>query len=337
MTRTRQLERAKPYGARRATLYDAFASVCGLHQQEGKGGWYEFLCPKCDDLSGHFGVNVYDARCHCLRCGYGGSAWRVLRELGVRLSGVTVLLRRREPEAVFPKAVPHEIPGYVDHEEVAIADKRRNYARRYLAKRGLSVDGVEWGLSREAGLDWRIIFPIRIGGVLRQYQARALLTGSEPKVINGWGSGGWPGVGTLLYNYDAQKPGGLVVLCEGPADAARTGGVALLGMGLLTSAQRKLLWALRPSELVVFLDADAGARSLDLANDLLDKMNGPKASLVPWRKDERDAGADPCDLTDDGIAAKLQRRIKLGSRLDLVPLRLAAGRREDEHTQDRRA
>jgi hypothetical protein len=165
-------------------------------------------------------------------------------------------------------------------------------------------------MSTERRYDFRIVFPVRYRGEVVTFQARSFLSKSDIKTVSASSEDGWVKTSNALYGYDRQRKGKMLVICEGPADAMRTGGVALFG-SLITSSQMMLVSSLEPSEIVMFLDSDATSK----VKTLMSKMVGmaPVMSVVQYGKDEV---ADPCSV--ENVEDRIQGATKFKGRTDLL-------------------
>lgn len=124
---------------------------------------------------------------------------------------------------------------------------------------------VDYGRCRYAH---RIILPIECPGG-RSFTARSVDPSAERKYLN-------PPApkGKLLFGWNqAVKPGGELVIVEGPFDVLRLashgiGAVAVMGI-TLARYQRRLLISIKPSTITVMLDGGVEARTIKIANDML--------------------------------------------------------------------
>lgn len=303
----------------RAVLKAACAEYGGEIEARRRGQWRTFICPHCDDHSGHLGVNVQSGRVRCLKCGHRDSMRRLLKEyaLGIPETPPTV-------PAVGPPSRPAAIPGYRrwDTVESPVVDAGRSL----FLERGIEPIDVEWGVSDNAQLALRIILPITTGGVLVSYQARVASSLMRPKYLTAPTAEGWKGASECLYNYDHAPDHSRIVICEGPFDALRTNGVALFGTSIST-VQLGLIAQKEPTDIIVALDADAHAQSVDTLARVLRYPfpTVPTIRLVRYSDLQVKTRVDPASLTEQELAALLDSAIPVRTAKDLVPIILRTG------------
>jgi len=271
-------------------MLESFAKLCGPEVRNARRGpWVHFLCPNCDDKKGKFGVNVETSWCNCWRCGLKGGAFSLLRKRGIKIRHYKARKRLVQTEELLP--VPQFIPGYVDwFKRADSATVKRGID--YFHERNINHRQVEWGVSTDPALSFRVVFPVRYRGEIVSYQARSVLQGVSAKTVSGSSKKGWVQTSKLLYRYDSQPKNDNVVICEGPADAVRVQGVALFG-STVSPAQRLLLSSLKPDRLTIFLDSDAREKANKVAVDLFGVAR--QTAIVEYEDGEE---GDPCSLSE---------------------------------------
>ncbi len=261
------------------------------------GDEHRFICPKCDDQSGHLDVNLIKGVFHCILCGYGGRVKTLLRGTGVKYAQP-----KKEKKKTSP--IPDEIPGYVPLKDFGFPRTLIAFAIDYLENRKLDPSEVDCGLSGE--IPGRVVFPLRQGGKIVSFQGRALDESIEPKTLNGRVSEGWLGREQIVYQSDEICQGDMVMVTEGIFDALAVHGRGLspvVGVSLLGSTisrhQRDILMSRRPGRIVVFLDGDAPKKALAVARLLAQDLPGA-VHLVqyPVGLEDKDPAALPNRIRD---------------------------------------
>lgn len=296
-------------------------SLC-FPESRAEGKELRIECPSCGPSasgSPNASVNIGKGVWRCMKCSVAGDLVRLIqfienvktREQALEIVDLEPLeASRKAPDALDSVKTVISLPkgsikcsnasGKLGQRMLKYADSRK-WNKKVIAKYKLRycVSG------RYAG---RILIPFYSrDNELVGYQGRAFIKGKEPKYLG-------PSVPKTLFNIQRQVERGCVIVHEGPADAMRTGGVALTGT-YMTWGQLEELLSLRPKEVIVWLDSDAKEQAVKLAGRLIRHVPKVRVYLDHVAKDAADA-------TDGEVVKVMQVARHIRNWLDLVRMYL---------------
>ncbi|KKN80235.1 hypothetical protein LCGC14_0332040 [marine sediment metagenome] len=280
---------------------------------------HRFICPFCDDNSGHFYVNE-EKGFFCQRCMERGRPARLLELLGITKAEVeggppeTAELWRRltvtpEGEVEKTEAREVELPQQVWNSWAVPV------VREYALRRNVS----EWrqyqlGLKawNDRNHEYRLLFPDYTNATLVYWTARAIRDGVKPKYQSATGSD----KAMCVWNLENVNPEWPIYVCEGNFSALSCGpnGVAIYGKYVSRAQVEMLSKAAGPQGVRLVLDSDA----IDMTFDAIARFQGlgvpVGAVLLP-------SGQDP-DSLDKAILADMLLSSQPLSLTDVDRLRL---------------
>lgn len=245
-----------------------------------RGAWNHYLCPACNDKSGHLGVNIQTGAVKCVRCGATGSLF----------SGGGVV-RKSNPRRL-------SLLG----EEVVQFDTPDDKVHDYMLARGVSLPPSPdtWGY----GTGWSTGCPVFMArnrsGELAYVQKRTNNPNSRYEAV--------PNTVPTVDMVGVR--GKIVVITEGPISA--------LVVAQETGMDAKPLWGAQPrtstlrsmlgypvDRVVLMFDPDTpGIRGMARVYTFL-MMNGVRTSCVRYSKEDILSGDDPADMPKDRLLTLL--------------------------------
>jgi len=246
------------------------------------------VCPVCGNTNSKVSVNMRSGKWNCFaRQHGGGGVIEVDGWTSEALAQLDTLLSEVSPPA--PEWTEVDLPTWVP---LSMA------ARRYLQRRGIADETIRYLGIVEHALTPRVLIPF-YGRQRRiiSYTARAFCSSldNEPKYVNPPG----PKPPLVLPAWDRFDE---MVLVEGPLDAInvwQSTGRPVMAIGGVTLSRRIVmdLDQLIQRKVVVMLDGEALANSIDICNELMHRY---QFRLVPL-----DWGVDPGELSEQELKARL--------------------------------
>lgn len=299
-------------------------------------GWHNFKCPFCG-APGRFGVHIEKQRTWCFKCESNPNLVMLAKLLGLRRD-VRELLSSTQTlggywagvDAVVARKGLGEAQGPISLVDwCRIPSKDAPLISRelldYATSRHVDPTEIEIGMFDTAELAGYLVFLYRMDGVPVYWQARNVC-GAGPKSRNPASGFGFDR-GEVLFNFDAIKPGRVIVVCEGPFDAVAVHdpnndviGTCLLGKSLLTKHQIKLLKDSGAQHVVACLDGDAPAEQIKLYQQLESAGFRVESAMLP-------EGQDPSEIGPKKMAQMIANAKTL-SRRDQALLRFRGSRKK---------
>ena len=231
-----------------------------------------FDCPSCGEAKKKFYWNKKLGVGHCFKCGYAANIYRLAKDASLdlvktppSLSDVEDALDRGEENDTVPpdqeRALPRvRVPG------VSIFKSVQGIA--YMLSRGVSpLEMKRYRMRYDSSFPARVILPIcSANGRVVGWTGRATNKFVKPKYKNNDGFQ----ANKHLFGAQFVKPGGEIVIVEGPLDQIKygAGAVATFGKHMTKQQRRLLLKKLKPSVVAVMWDPDAAREAEALAEDL---------------------------------------------------------------------
>jgi len=282
----------------------------------------------CDCLicgkEGHFHFNIETTQCGCFKCGYTGNYITLVSE-------VEGIPRREVFKSHTRSSIPYEekvkrekkkaknqseLEKYYDslqkfYNKLYLIGPRSK-ALSYLTKRGFDLEKVNtYGIRRapkepikifgeKKKYTGRIIIPYYRNGKIVYYQARAYgkrkpKTLNPPKVCEGAGKT------NCVFNIDNVEMHSIIIITEGSFDVmAINKNAVAIGGKFISKSQLGEILSKKPEEVVVMLDADAHAETINLAHIFSEFV---RSSYVLLDK------GDPGDRTEQENRELIKNRI----------------------------
>jgi hypothetical protein len=269
--------------------------------------WFNFYCPFHIGDSQSFGVNFDIGRFHCFGCNESGS----INELKYRLKDKPLKphVEIKEP-AIFNNTVQ---PNWIQSTAKDLRFDNSfsgNMAKDYLYRRNFDYNIHECTIHEQ--YIGRVLIMFRTAGVLNYFVGRSFHPGITPKVKNPPADNGWASSSDVFWNMGALT--GNIAIGEGVFDA----NAIQLGSGLpstcllqsvILDGHIRLLKAINPTSITLFLDSDAYEKSVIAACKLLD--NGFKVRLVVWPREMQSEKSDPDSVHKDLVKRLVDTAIEV--------------------------
>lgn len=232
-------------------------------------------CPFCsDDPSNHLGIFEGSGLFSCWRCRKKGPlAYLILFLTGLPRTKCDEMVA--DGQISFERDTADEIRRIIDGEiEIAAVRKHEDFTGipqyfekittstkfplldAYMERRDIEIKTLihyGCGICRVGKYMNRMIIPVIFSGEVVDFQAADLTGTAEIKYRSSPGE-----INNYLYNYDAIKQGGRIILVEGILDVWRVEDDCVASFGThLTNRQKRLILDKQPDELVFLWDEDA--------------------------------------------------------------------------------
>ena len=295
------------------TIQDTLVAHLPSKKKTSSSNWISFSGPCCThngesaDKRGRGGAIANgdgSVSYHCFNCGYKAS-WKPGRPVSYKLRKLLQWLGADEStirgltiEALRIKEVTEELnPVEIEKEEIVFKTRPlpddsksimewlhegkhefANKAAEYAITRGLydKLDKLMWSPSRAGNMNRRLIVPFNWKGDTIGYCGRAIDGTVQPKYYNSMEPG-------YVYNTDAQdKDNKFVIVVEGPLDALKIDGVAVLSNNV-SETQADVIDNLAKDVIVVPDKDEAGQKLIDAALEY-----GWNVAYPEWDSDVKD-------------------------------------------------
>jgi len=275
------------------------------HGKNVSYGWIEVNCPWCDDPSFHLGISP-QKRLNCWRCGPHGSVINYIKviEKCSTKEARRILAKYQQFGAIIPLEEIAEEEGEQDKQVVipkSAVTPLPEMHKEYLLSRGFNPDYLTRkyllrGCGPVGKYKFRIIIPVFVENRLVTFTSRDVTGRTEIRYKNYPNDLSIIPVKESIYNIDSVKPGGRMIIVEGPFDVWRIGDGAVATFGTnFTDEQVKLIINKKPSSVAIMYDPEPEA--LEKAEELAYKLSPfvDKVEIV-----EIDA-EDPASLTEKEV------------------------------------
>lgn len=292
------------------TIQDTLVAHLPAKKKTSPSNWISFSGPCCvhngesADKRGRGGAIANgdgSVSYHCFNCGYKAS-WRPGRPVSYKLRKLLQWLGADEStirgltiEALRIKEVADELNPQEEEKEIVfktrqlpegtkslvewLQEGKQEYAIKtveYALSRGLEIEKLMWSPSRAANMNRRLIVPFNWQGKTIGFTGRAIDEDISPKYFNAMEPG-------YVFNTEVQdKDNKFVVVVEGPFDAIKIGGVAVLSNSV-SEIQADVIDNLARDVIVVPDKDDAGQKLIDAALEY-----GWSVAYPEWGNDVKD-------------------------------------------------
>jgi hypothetical protein len=276
-------------------------------------------CPFCEDHSNHCGIFYNDMTYHCWRCSAKGPVVYLFQKL-FRIPKYKAKEILGAGEVDFKTDVGSQIEALFEDQDFLEENKiveqtvvlppyaeaiskntKYSLLYRYLKRRNISLETVikagchvcQVGPSMS-----RMVIPIREQGKLVAYQAADLTGKAEIKYQTSKNK-----INEYIYNYDAIKRKGSMILTEGILDCWRVKNNAVAHFGTsLTKKQQRLIINKELENLLFCWDGDAYWKAVEEADYFMPFVPNVKVIALP-------DGEDPDSLGYNNIWKLINKEI----------------------------
>jgi len=181
-------------------------------------------------------------------------------------------------------------PAVYEDDFCPINDPRAEKGAAYLAGRGIPLDIAMGYRIMYSPLQKRVVFPAFYDGLLYGWQARTIVPGLEPRMLNmkALEGGGWRS--QMVMFMDRLKGSSHAVLTEGPLDCLKAtlcgGNVCTMGKQV-SPLQISIIRRMGIKNVYLALDPDAADKTAELVKDLTSDL---KCYLIEPPKQYKDIG-----------------------------------------------
>lgn len=269
-------------------------------------------CPFCDDDSNHLGINIYNYKCNCWKCGPKSLITVFKRLLGLTYTQTKDLIESLDKsrlrhhnkvqiiqpnnKVLFPEGIAKIFPKkYIQY----LKDRGFNKPKDIIKKYKLMVCGFDCD-----DYKFRIIIPIIMNNQIVSFTGRDITNKQEPKYKNATIKESIIDLKECIFNYDTLKSNKDAFLVEGPFDVMKLGdgSFCFLGVKLTDERLNKIIEKLKYKQinnLYIFRDPDETGRKSSKYNMKL--LGSLKNIVKKTHIIKSNLNKDPGELTFDEI------------------------------------